>query len=275
MKIQIIIPVYNAEKFLRPCLDSVRAQTFTEWEAIIIDDGSTDKSREIIEEYHELDPRFTYIFKEENSGVSKTRNLALSKLTGEYTAFIDADDYWESEMLEEMVNKVYEYNCDVVQCRFMYDFANGKKVFPTGAFSDDILLEGKGMKKVYKRMMTGINMNHVCMKLIRTDIIKDLRFDTELKTAEDLKFCVEMFSGVEKYYFINKPMYHYRRSDTSLTGSGLPANEKIKANKAVAKVMKEHLEQWGMDNIFCRSLCTFRHYIIAMSKIYRTIREKI
>ena len=89
-------------------------------------------------------------------------------------------------------------------------------------------------------MSTGINMNHVCMKLIRTELIKDIRFDPTLKTAEDLKFCVELFCKVESYYFINRAFYHYCRNEESLTGRGLGGREKLKANRRVSSIQRRH-----------------------------------
>ena len=274
-KVQIIVPVYNAEEYLRECLDSLKAQTYTNWEAIIIDDASKDSSVDIIKEYAQADNRFTYIAQKENKGVSKTRNLALSMLTEKYTAFIDSDDYWEKDMLFSLVKRAEETGSDVVQCRFIYDFPGGRTYLPRGAFNKDTELSGKKLKKVYLRMMTGINMNHVCMKLIRTELLCDIRFNAELKTAEDLQFCVRLFEKVRKYSFINKAMYHYRRVETSLTGKGLGGREKLAANAAVSKDMKKALSSWGMDTPLFRIICDIRPGVITVSKIFRMVREKI
>ena len=207
-EVQIIIPVYNSEKYLHRCLDSLKAQTFERWQALLIDDGSTDDSPRIINEYCASDERFCYT-RQDNSGVSIARNVALSKLNAKYTTFLDSDDYWEPDMLELLYNKATECDADVVQCKYLYDYTNGKLEFPKGAFDENKLLEGKELRQVYYKMMTGINMNHVCMKLVKTELIGDLRFDTNLKTAEDLHFCIRLFKGVKKYAFINKALYHY------------------------------------------------------------------
>lgn len=273
--VQIVVPVYNAEKYLKRCLDSLKNQTYSNWEAILIDDASSDNGADIIKEYQAQDERFKFIQLDKNSGVSNVRNLALSKLTGKYTAFLDSDDYWEPDMLEVMVSKAEEGNFEVVQCRFMYDYPGGRQVLPRGAFDADIELRQGDMKKVYFKMATGINMNHVCMKLIRTELIKWLRFDTSLKTAEDLQFCIRMFCKVENYCFVNRPMYHYCRNEESLTGKGLGSVAKFKANRRVSKDMKKVLAEWGVDSLYWRVLCDLRPYIIIISKIIRSIKEKI
>ena len=274
-KVNIIIPVYNSEKYLKRCFDSLVNQTYQNWEAIVVDDASTDNSCQKVIELTENDPRFKFTRLEKNCGVSKVRNLALSMITGKYTAFLDSDDYWEQDMLEVLVSKAEESDFDVVQCRFMYDYPGGKQVLPKGAFDKYTELDKSSMGKVYYRMATGINMNHVCMKLVKSEIIKDLQFDPQLKTAEDLKFCVKMFSRVSKYCFVDKAMYHYCRNEDSLTGKGLGAKEKLKANRAVSKVMVQELPVWGKDTFYWRTLCTMRPYIITVSKVIRTATEKL
>lgn len=274
-KIQVIIPVYNAEKYLKRCLESLISQTFTEWEAILINDASKDQSALIIEKYVQRDPRFQLTNLEKNCGVSNVRNTALDKLTAEYTAFLDADDYWECEMLQTLLSKAEEHCLDVVQCRYMYDYPGGRQVLPKGAFNQDQLLEGRSLRKVYIRMMTSINMNHVCMKLIRTELLKEIRFDSSLRTAEDLKFCVQLFRLVKKYMFINKAMYHYCRNEESLTGKGLGAMVKLQANRRVALDMVKALPDWGMNRFYFKALCILRPYIIIGSKIIRMLMEKL
>lgn len=273
--VQIIIPVYNAEKYLVRCLDSVKNQTFKQWQAIIVDDASKDGSAKIINEYLAADERFVYIRLEKNSGVANARNAAIERLSSEFSAFLDSDDYWENDMLEIMVKKARAHSADVVQCRFIYDFTCGKKVLPKGAFKKDVILEGKALKSVYVKMMTGINMNHVCMKLIRTSLIKNMRFDNTLKTAEDLKFCIELFKSVKTYCFTDCILYHYCRNEESLTGNGLNFKAKLAANRSVSKYLAKTLRFWKMDNIFYRILAYLRPYIIAFSKVFRIIREKI
>ncbi len=273
--VQIIVPVYNGEKTLKRCLNSLRNQTFTDWQAIIVDDASIDGSIEIIESYAAQDDRFVLIKQDKNAGVSNARNKALTAVSdSDYVAFLDSDDYWECDMLEVMYTKAKENNCDIVQCRFVYDFENGRQVLPKGAFRKECFLTGKDFEKIYRRMMTGINMNHVCMKLIRTQLIRGLEFDTKLKTAEDLVFCIELFKKAKSYIYLPIPMYHYSRSSGSLTGSSISAKQKLDANKYAAKVMKNSLPEWAIDTRGYRMLVNLRAYLIIISKVFRSLREK-
>ena len=274
-RVQVIIPVYNAERYLCCCLDSLKNQTCSEWEALLVDDCSEDNSREIIKKYQKDDARFTLICQEQNGGVAKARNTALAKTTAPYIAFLDSDDYWEPDMLKKLLEEAEKTDADVVQCRFIYDFAGGKQKLPAPAFPQYTHLEQKGIRKVYLRMMTGINMNHVCMKLIKRETVADLFFDPALKTAEDLKYCVYMFAHVKRYSFIPDVMYHYRRNDTSLTGKGLKYREKMKANRLVSKDLAKTLSRMGIKNPVYFLLAHLRPYIITVSKILRMMQEKI
>ena len=273
--IQIVVPVYNGAATLQRCLDSIRNQTFTAWQAILVDDASTDNSAEIISRYAQEDNRFVTVLQQQNGGISSTRNKALDMLDAEYVAFLDCDDWWEPGMLEVMYANAKDHDCDVVQCEFVYDFANGSQVLPAGAFKKETYLADKALRRVYRKMMTGINMNHVCIKLIRTALIGDLRFDVNMKTAEDLVFCINLFKNVKRYMFLPLPLYHYYRSGTSITGSSLSGRQKLEANHRAAEVLLEALPGWGIDNIFYRMLTRLRAYIIIVSKIFRTAREKL
>ena len=131
-------------------------------------------------------------------------NFALEILSEKYTAFLDSDDFWEKDMLEVMVEKAESENVDVVQSRYFYDYAGGRQVLPKGVFKEDTAIDKNHINKIYYKMATGINMNHVCMKLIRTELIKDIRFDPTLKKAEDYRIFLpdtlcENFTSKEFY----------------------------------------------------------------------------
>ena len=275
IKVQIVIPVYNSEKYLRRCLDSLLEQTYPYWEAIMVNDASQDKSYKIMKEYQAKDDRIAIYNFEENQGVSKVRNFALEKLSEKYTAFLDSDDFWEKDMLEVMVEKAESENTDVVQSRYFYDYAGGRQVLPKGVFKEDTAIDKNNINKIYYKMSTGINMNHVCMKLIRTELIKDIRFDPTLKTAEDLKFCTELFCKVQSYYFINRAFYHYCRNEESLTGRGLGGREKLEANRRVSSDMVKAIKELGIDTPLLKTLCILRPYTIVVSKILRMVKEKL
>lgn len=125
--VSIIVPVYNAEKYIRKCLDSILAQTHTNWEAILVDDGSPDNSGAICDEYAAKDNRFRVIH-QENGGVVNARNKAIATANGEHLAFVDSDDYIEPDMLKEMVSLAKRESLDIVWCDAKAIFKEGEKI---------------------------------------------------------------------------------------------------------------------------------------------------
>ena len=275
MVIDIIIPVYNAAKTLPRCLDSVRAQTYDLWRAILVDDASDDGSIEILRAYAKLDSRFVLLQQPKNQGAAAARNRALQQLSGEYVAFLDADDWWEADMLASLYHEAVRCNADIVQCRYQYDYPSGKSYVPAGVFGKSCVLEKENFKKIYIRMMTGINMNHVCMKLIRRSLLDGVVFDSSLATGEDLDFCMKLFKRASNYVFLPQILYHYYRGGGGLTGKGLSKKQKWVANQSIVRRMLLNLRDWGIETPKYRILSRMRPYFIAISKLLRIGRERL
>ena len=140
MKLSVIIPVYNTKNYIKECLDSVLNQTLEEIEIIVVDDGSTDGSADIIKEYAQNHPQKIKAFFKENGGQATARNLALQKSNGEYLGFVDSDDWIDSDMYEKMYKTAKEENADIVICDMVdhyptYDIYHHASEF-TDKFSD-------------------------------------------------------------------------------------------------------------------------------------------
>ena len=115
--ISIIVPIYNVEEYLRECLDSIQKQTYTNFECIMINDGSTDNSGGICQEYAQKDNRIVYIEKE-NGGQAEARNMGLDRMTGSYVTFVDSDDWVEKTYIEELYDKLITYHADIVAANY-------------------------------------------------------------------------------------------------------------------------------------------------------------
>lgn len=142
--ISIIVPVYNAEKYLRECIDSILQQTYTDIEVLLIDDGSTDDSLSICQEYEKKDKRVK-VYHKKNSGVSDTRNFGIDHANGEYISFCDSDDKIASSLYEVLINLMRTYRVDRVVSGYAYLFSNGRKVhskprMPDGKYSSNYIL---------------------------------------------------------------------------------------------------------------------------------------
>ena len=126
--VSVIMPAYNAEPFIREAIASVQAQSLSDWELLVIDDGSQDTTRSVVTGYTESDQRIQLIVNPENLGVAKTRNRGMDLFRGQYVAFLDSDDYWEPQMLEKMVAKAIETHADIIYCSYHIVDENSKKI---------------------------------------------------------------------------------------------------------------------------------------------------
>ena len=197
--ISIIVPAYNAEKYIEKCLDSLINQTKKELEFIIVNDGSTDSTEDLVKKYK--DKRIKY-FKNKNQGIGKTRNFGIEKATSKYIMFLDSDDYLAKNACEEMFNKAENNNLDVVVCDFYKEYDNGNiEEIRTSDFEDSTLIENPDIiteylcpwAKIYKRDL-----------LIKNKI----RFVENLK-YEDAPFVIEAYLKANKIGKVNECLNYY------------------------------------------------------------------
>ena len=203
-KISIIVPVYKVEKYLRRCLDSIVAQTFTDWECILIDDGSPDNSGRICDEYAEKDKRFR-VFHQENVGVSAARNKGLDEARGEWIGFVDSDDWIEKNMYEYLYNDAIETKADVVVCGFRGQHKKRIKRMCGTEEAQILLFSTKGFG--------GFSF----LRLVAAEMIGNVRYDTSVKYLEDVKFFYELFKKCKATYWDNEPLYNYFQREDSVT----------------------------------------------------------
>ncbi len=175
-KISIIVPVYNAEEYLRKCLDSILSQTFSDWECILVDDGSKDKSGIICDEYAISDKRFKVIHKK-NGGVSTARQVGTDSASGDFIIHVDSDDWIETDMLADMYEQTRD-GTDIVVSDFYVE--RGDKLFcrrQTDVFNSDNLLYS---------ILLGNCMGSLWNKLISVRLFKDVKFPCDLFFSEDV-----------------------------------------------------------------------------------------
>jgi len=201
MLISVVIPVYNGEKYLRKCLESVQAYPSDEIECIIINDGSADGTEKICAQFAEQDSRFKVINKE-NSGVSDTRNRGISEASGEYIFFLDADDYIIAEAWREILAHAAESKYDMVA----YGYYN---LFDNGRTSVEQFPEGYDLKLT---ILSTTLLNACWGKLFRRGIIikNNIRFRKELKTCEDAIFNIDFTENAGEYLLCNTNVLYYR-----------------------------------------------------------------
>lgn len=228
-KVSIICPVYKAEKYLQRCLDSIQQQTLSDWECILVDDGSPDNSGAICDEYAAQDPRFKVIH-QENGGVALARQTGVDAATGEYLIHADPDDYVELNMLEEMESEIERQGVDVLLADFFRDKANGSIVLDRQTFKgstckelvDDILfqrLHGSLWNKIVKRS---------CY------ITAAPQFFSGINYCEDVLIWVQMSRCNVSVGYLPKAYYHYVSTECSITN---------RMNLAGYEMRKRYLEK--------------------------------
>ena len=201
-KISVIVPVYKAEKYLHRCVDSILAQTFTDFEVLLIDDGSPDRSGDICDEYAKKDSRVR-VFHKENGGVSSARQCGIDNAQGEYTIHADPDDWVEPNMLEELYAKAKEDDADVVICDFYVNNADRQiynKQEPSALDHETVLRE-------LFQQLHGSCWN----KFVRRDcyIKNKVQFELGLSFCEDLYFHACLLKNARTISYLSKAFYHY------------------------------------------------------------------
>ena len=257
--ISIVVPVYNAQKYLDKCLQSLLSQTFCDLEIICVNDGSTDGSLDILNKYAQKDKRIKVISKE-NTGLSGARNTALKNVTGKYLMFVDADDYLEKETCKTVFNEIEKENADAVLFSYMREYK--KKQKPKFLFSEEKTVFNKSevQSKIHRRFFGLIgeelkspsdadSIVTAWGKLYKSKIILDnnIEFtDTKQIGTEDALFNIHAFSYLNKAVYINKTFYHYRReSNVALTKTYKPNLFNNWQN--LFSLMQEYIDKNGLD----------------------------
>ena len=215
-EVSIIIPVYNAEKYLFECLDSIRNQKFINFEVLIIDDGSIDGSRKIISEFVKMDLRFNYFY-QDNQGVSTARNNGLKNVNGEYIIFIDSDDKCEPNYIHGLVQGLNQ----------QYDFVSSGYTFYNQENKSIERRIPKRLGEISKSEFLMAVLNELSVysflwnKIFRMSIINEffLKFDETISYGEDLLFIIIYLKNSESCFIIGEANYVYRRHESSTTSN--------------------------------------------------------
>lgn len=211
--ISVIVPVYNVEKYLHRCVDSILAQTFTDFELLLIDDGSTDNSGKICDEYAEKD-KCVRVFHEKNGGASSARNIGIDYSRGEYIVFIDSDDYVAVNYLGDLITYAMDKNASLVLQSPIRIYSDNKMVFN---HLDEFFYMGKnGLKAFIKDGFLMYSEPH--SKLFQSDIIKEynILFPKGVIIGEDGIFLAQYLQYVENIFISDKHGYYYSKYGSSV-----------------------------------------------------------
>ncbi|MCI9554747.1 MAG: glycosyltransferase [Oscillibacter sp.] len=211
--ISVIVPVYQAEKFLHRCLDSVARQTFSDWELILVNDGSTDGSAALCDRFAAKDSRVRVFHRKKNQGVSEARNLGLNEARGAYVTFLDADDCYEFHALETLWNLREQFGTDASACALTYLWPDGRQEvqaqLPAGILEEEALREKLVFPLTGDRLTQPVFNGYSVCYLFSTEIIRKNHIVFDGPYLEDELFVLEYFCNAHSLAVTDQPLYRY------------------------------------------------------------------
>ncbi len=256
--VSIIVPVYNAEKTIGRCIDSILGQQYTDFELLLVDDGSKDGSGAICDSYALADSRVQVIHKE-NTGVSDTRNIGISRAAGVYLQFLDSDDWITPDATKLLVETARDHDCDLV----ISDFYRvvGERVSRKGDIDEDRVLTREEYAAHMMEQPADFYYGVLWNKLYRRDIVEShrLRMDPELSWCEDFMFNLEYIRHAQRFYALQVPIYYYVKTKGSLASQSL----------SISKTIRMKLMLFEYYNQFYKSVLDEDEYEKSRLKVYR------
>lgn len=239
-KISIIIPVYNIEKYIEKCLMSVKEQTYSDFEVLLVDDGSTDNTGKICDIFSEEDYRFK-VFHKKNEGVSTARNFGLKKAKGRYISFVDGDDYLDKDYLKVLVKYMNDENVDLTCVDFYID---SQKEIDTESLNNTDLYTLSKKDAINQLCDKKGFQGYLWNKLFKRRIIEEnnIYFDERIKIWEDMLFCLKYLTHCHKIAYVRKPLYYYvQRKDSAMGNSSIwKENTQVYALEQMWDIVKNY-----------------------------------
>ena len=265
-KVSIIVPVYNVEEYLHECIDSILAQTFTDFECILVDDCSPDKCHEICDDYAQKDQRIKAIHKIKNEGLPSARKTGFDNSSGEYILFIDSDDWIETDMVEKLYNKSISENNDLTICH-VFSEKNDTKNIINQDFS------GSDKITIIKNVLSAKLKPYLVNKLLKRELYSLVEFP-KCNRSEDYVVTIQNIYYANKIGYVNVPLYHYRYNPNSLSN-----NKKTRINGCIEesrnwrKVICFLKEKYGDLSIFEPELSNRINYFKKICLFDRELRK--
>lgn len=270
-KVSIIVPIYKVEKYIYKCIDSILGQTLTEFELILVNDGSPDRCGEICDEYSKKDNRIKVIHKN-NGGVSSARNIGIDRACGKYIGFVDPDDYIDINMYEILYKSARKNNAEIVISSFSFirDFKEEKQDLS----NDELIFNKYEAITKYFDIVYPFNFSFMCNKLIKRELFDDIRFNTNILVQEDTEIMIKIYNRSKNIAYIGQTLYFYQLRDDSATSNSI-SKGKITTEQAffnIYEYIKENLSQFNSKALL-KYISYFFNIIIEIIKNYDEYEE--
>lgn len=269
-KVSIIIPVYNRIKELMIPVNSILEQSFTDWELILVDDGSSDGSSNLCDKLMQQDTRIRAVH-QANSGVSAARNHGLAISNGEYVLFIDSDDWIEKNTLNQIVARIEKDKSDIVLFAMNIDRFRGKEINTTTLlYGEDVILDREELNTLFVDLFYKDYLASSCTKLFRKSVIEKnhLQFCADLVMYEDFYFVMDYLSKIQKISVANQAYYHYRMDETVLLIEKRKPERLLENLDKVAKRVLEFVKDSEIYHDKRLQKMVFEFYIMYIYKLF-------
>ena len=271
--LSVIVPAYNVAEWLPRCLDSILAQSYGNLEILVIDDGSSDETSQIVDRYAETDPRIRPIH-QKNKGLIETRERGIREAKGDYIGFVDGDDEILPEMYEKLLKNAVDYNAQISQCGILYCFYDGRKK----------PVHGTGVLKVYDRqegcaaLLKGTEMEpSLCNKIYQASLLKDSCMDLTVINNEDMLRNVVLFDRAERSVMEDFCGYLYWRRSNSMSNNqaAVKNGENIlRARKQIFDYVPEELKGIAAQNYLYGAISTYNSLIWSSTEEVHRLRSE-
>ena len=249
MRFSIVVPVYNVDDYLSVCVDSLLAQTHSDFQVILVDDGSTDRIGVICDACCSRNPERICVLHQENQGQFMARMNGIRYADGDVLMFVDSDDCLRIDALELLDRKFLETDCDMVifNASFEPDYQRSFCQFP---FSDGQIFQKVSKKEVYRQLVCDSNFNSVCLKAVKRSVLKDTEVSMRFAfvgNGEDLLLSAHLITHAQKILFLDQNLYYYRQRSGSVVHTFNP--NRAVSIRTVHMRMEQYIEQWGYPEL--------------------------
>lgn len=264
-KVSIIVPVYNAEKGLARCVDSILNQEFRDFELILMDDGSRDRSGEICDGYARADARVVVVHKE-NTGVSDTRNQAIARARGTFLQFVDSDDWLTADATKLMVRAAEETGCDLVIADFYR--VVGEMVSRKGDIDADQVIGREAFVGFMMENPADYYYGVLWNKLYRREIVEahGIRMDAKISWCEDFLFNLEYVRYATKFYALRTPVYYYVKTKGSLVNQKISFSRTVEMKLAMFECYNDFFKHVLDEEAYERKRLQVYHFLVDAAK---------
>lgn len=245
-KVSVIVPTYNVELYIEKCLDTIINQTLEDIEIIVINDGSTDRTEQIVNKFAKKDNRVKLV-NQINCGVSSARNNGLNLAKGDYIVFIDPDDYIDKDMLKKMYLMAQEFKCEVIQCNYTINNQGVYKEVNHNIKENKLLQDYEIVKYIKMGLIDGSLTTYVWDKMYKRSFLQqnNLKFREDLSMFEDWHFIMDTVCYLNKFVLISENLYYYRIVKNSLCRHYISNYEELLIDLQLRKI--NYIENWNLD----------------------------